>query len=296
MSSQPKIATCPPTDDLVTTSQLRAAYVRASQPNLRETATRPLWEEFLNTYLRYSGLGVFGEQDLDTSRQAVDVSVGYFDDQSVPNLVFVLLVECKRHKVESIGELESQLQEYADRYLDTRHGGLAKHPTVYGATAFGTKIRFFEFSRATGSFKDMTFCGKLHDAKEEFYWDLKTNGKQIHGALKQVWEFRQRLDQKKTSLPGHSATQRPESSKGEEAQSTGTLSRPAAATKTSDQPEYVDVKVQRNADGKTYNYAVGDAAVSKNWVIGDSPDNWQEIVPGKIYNFRHKPFLRSPKP
>lgn len=140
MSLLPKIAWCSSADDLITTPQLQGAYARVSVEALCEIATRPLFEEFLNEYLRCTSLLVYGEQQLDESRQAVDISVGYYDNEDLPNLIFVLLAECKRHRVKYRGELELQLQEYADRYLVYEYGGLAKHTKVYGAIAYGTKI------------------------------------------------------------------------------------------------------------------------------------------------------------
>ncbi|KAB8227933.1 uncharacterized protein BDW43DRAFT_316342 [Aspergillus alliaceus] len=199
MSSEPKIATFPVTENLIITPQLRGAYDRASRPELRETATRPLFEELFNEYFRCPSLSVFGEQQLDDNPQAVDITVGYYDNLPQPNLVFVLLAETKRHKVESRGELESQLQEYGDRYLNQEFGGLDVNPTMYGATAYGTKIRFFEFSRANGVFKDRTFSGNLHVNKEEAYWDLKTDGLKIIPVMKEIWEFRKRLGQTTTA-------------------------------------------------------------------------------------------------
>ncbi|KAE8420922.1 hypothetical protein BDV36DRAFT_292853 [Aspergillus pseudocaelatus] len=159
-------------DDLITTPQLRGAYARASRPELRETATRPLFEELFIEYFRCPSLSIFSEQQLDDSRQAVDITVGYYDDLPQPNLVFVLLAETKRHK---------------------DFGGLAIFQTVYGATAYGTKIRFFQFSRESGVFEDRTFSGDLHVPKEEAYWDLKTDGKKIIPVMKEIWEFRKRL-------------------------------------------------------------------------------------------------------
>ncbi|KAE8384976.1 hypothetical protein ETB97_005513 [Aspergillus alliaceus] len=178
MSSEPKIATFPVTENLIITPQLRGAYDRASRPELRETATRPLFEELFNEYFRCPSLSVFGEQQLDDNLQAVDITVGYYDNLPQPNLVFVLLAETKRHK---------------------EFGGLDVNPTMYGATAYRTKIRFFEFSRANGVFKDRTFSGNLHVNKEEAYWDLKTDGLKIIPVMKEIWEFRKRLGQTTTA-------------------------------------------------------------------------------------------------
>lgn len=147
MAAPPKIATCPNTTDLITTAQLQGAYARACDPKLVETATRPLFEELLNEYLRSPSLSVFGEQQLDDDGQRVDIAVGFHDRNSLPNLVFVLLAETKRHKQTNRFEVEPQLEEYADRYLDQAFGGCAIHHTVFGAAAYGTKIRFFLSSR-----------------------------------------------------------------------------------------------------------------------------------------------------
>lgn len=160
MAALPKIATCLPAANLITTAQLQGAYERASIPELRETATRPLFEELFNEYFRSVSLSVYGEQQLDESFQAVDVAVGFHDRQALPNLVFVLLIETKRHKVKDRAELESQLQEYGDRYLNPDFGGRAVYHTVYGATAYGTKIRFFRFTRQNGIFEDETYSGE----------------------------------------------------------------------------------------------------------------------------------------
>jgi hypothetical protein len=292
MSSVPKIATAAAVDDLITTRQLQGAYKRASEPSLRETASRPLFEEFLNEYLRCSTLSVFGEQQLDQSQQAVDISVGYYDDEPLPNMVFVLLVECKRHKVSSRGALESQLQEYADRYLDTKHQGLAKYPVVYGATAYGTKIRFFKFSRESGCFEDWTFSGDLHHPKEEFYWDLKTDGKKIHGVLKEIWSFRLRLDQTPHSLPTRPAIRGLDGQK-EPAELLPAPSRAADKGKapakhveeqtSSDTSPYRDVSVSWNSKGDGYRYKIDG-----NWVFNDPPKAWQTI--GEyIINMRRNP-------
>jgi len=107
----------------------------------------------------------------------------------------VLLVETKRHKVKDLGELESQLQEYGDRYLNKRYRGLAVHHTVYRATAYGTKIRFFRFTRQNGIFEDKKYSGNLHVPDEMAYWDLKTDGLSIYPVLREIWGLRQELAQ-----------------------------------------------------------------------------------------------------
>ncbi|KAL4931886.1 uncharacterized protein BDV17DRAFT_255530 [Aspergillus undulatus] len=76
-----------------------------------------------------------------------------------------------------------------------------------------------------------------------------------------------------------------------ESQPAGTLS---AASTAGQQLEYIKVKVRWNKEHTGYNYAVGDATVSSNWVIGDSPGNWQEMGQGKIFNSARK--LLSDKP
>ncbi|KAL6232681.1 hypothetical protein BDW75DRAFT_242705 [Aspergillus navahoensis] len=68
---------------------------------------------------------------------------------------------------------------------------------------------------------------------------------------------------------------------------------PAAST-AGKQPEYTKVKVRWNKERTGYNYAVGDATKSGNWVIADSPGNWQEMGQGKIFNSARK--LCSDKP
>lgn len=190
----PRIANCPLIDDLITTDLLRGAYARASVPELRETATRPLFEQLLNEFFSSDYLGVYGEQQLDPSQQAVDIALGFFDRQPLPNLVFVLLAETKRHKVKDRGELESQLEEYGDRYLSNEDwGGLAIHHTVYGATAYGTKIRFFRFTRENGDFEPTVFSGQPRVPAEGAYWDVKTDGRKIIPVLQEIWQLRQEL-------------------------------------------------------------------------------------------------------
>jgi len=79
MATLPKIATCTPTANLITTVQLQGTYERASKPEIRETVTRPLFEELFNKYFRSMSLSVYGEQQLDESFQAVDIAVGFHD-------------------------------------------------------------------------------------------------------------------------------------------------------------------------------------------------------------------------
>lgn len=187
-STEPLVATRGPSASLLVTDELNRAYERASDPALREVATVPLYEEFFNEWLRCVILHVYSQQAVDDGTKAVDITVGYHDPTY--RLIFVLLVECKRHQVKSKGELESQLQDYGDRYLDQKYGGHAKYDTVYGATAYGTKIRFFKMSRSTGTFEDISFSGVTHVSEESAYWDLKADGFKIHQVLKSIWQYR----------------------------------------------------------------------------------------------------------
>lgn len=187
--SLPSVATRPATADLLINEQLQKSYTRAEHPKLRELAVVPLFEKFLNTWLGCDDLGVYSQQHLDESGQQVDLTVGFFDEDPLPNPVFVLLVECKRQEIPSLGELEAQLEEYGDRYLHTELGGLAKHSSVYGASAFGGKIRFFRFLRAHGYFDGETYFGTYKICDEGQYYDLKTGDIKIHEALSDIWKF-----------------------------------------------------------------------------------------------------------
>src|SRR5690606_33271010 len=120
---------------------------------------RPLFEEFLNEFLRNRTfpLSVYGEQQIDETQCRVDIAVGFHDPS--PNVIFVLLCETKRKNITDLGDLEAQMQDYGDRYIDKVFGGRAVYPFVYGATAYGTKIRFYTYSREHGSFEHSTLSG-----------------------------------------------------------------------------------------------------------------------------------------
>lgn len=186
MAAPPGIETYPVTPNLLVTEELRRAYTRASDPKLQEVATRPLFEELFNEFLRnrQHPLSVYAEQELDDSQRRVDIAVGFHDPSPSPKLIFVLLCETKRQNTKNLGELEAQIEDYADRYIHKEFGGRAIYPAVYGATAYGTKIRFYWYSRESGTFDR---------SKSAAYLDLRTDGLQIHDALARIWEFRQRL-------------------------------------------------------------------------------------------------------
>ncbi|KAK2757374.1 hypothetical protein FQN54_004889 [Arachnomyces sp. PD_36] len=169
MATLLKIATCSSTADLIITSQLQGAYARVSIPKLRETAIRSLFEELFNEYFRSTSLSIYDEQQLNESFQAVDVAVEFHDRQAVSNLIFVLLTEIKRHKITDRDELESQLQKYDDRYLNTSYERLAMHHTVYETTAYEIKIRFFRFTRENEIFQDEIYSRDLHAFDEKIY-------------------------------------------------------------------------------------------------------------------------------
>lgn len=132
---------------LITTPVLHSAYPEASDSKRRESATAPFWENFLNNYVASNYIAVNSQQPPDDTTKAVDVVVKYYDNTYDP--IIVVLLECKRHgsrskgKTKSFSELEdmeSQLEGYLQFFFE-RDGGLAKRPLVYGAVAYGTRIR-----------------------------------------------------------------------------------------------------------------------------------------------------------
>ncbi|ESZ90969.1 hypothetical protein SBOR_8648 [Sclerotinia borealis F-4128] len=56
---------------LITTHALYSAYLQASKPELRETATVPLWEDILNSeFKQYDNIVVNSQQPLDDSTRS----------------------------------------------------------------------------------------------------------------------------------------------------------------------------------------------------------------------------------
>ncbi|KAI1907120.1 hypothetical protein LOZ61_006319 [Ophidiomyces ophidiicola] len=195
MAGLPGIEIYPPTASLLVTEELRRAYERASHPDLQETATRPLFEEFLNEFLRNRTfpLSIYGEQQVDESHRRVDIAVGFHDPSL--NLIFVLLCETKRNNVRDLLELEAQMQDYGDRYIRTSADGDGRtvYPFVFGATAYGTKIRFYSYTREHGIFKQLRLSENSPLLETSVYWDLRTDGVKIHQALMAIWNYRKQL-------------------------------------------------------------------------------------------------------
>ena len=134
---------------LITTPVLHGAYLEASDPKKRESSTVPLWENLLNNQLANDSVAVNSQLPPDDTTKAVDIVVRYYDNTYHP--IIAVLFECKRHgsrsktktKNKSISELEdmeSQLEGYF-QYFFIEDEGLAKRKLVYGAVAFGTRIR-----------------------------------------------------------------------------------------------------------------------------------------------------------
>ncbi|KAM3066215.1 hypothetical protein ACMFMG_012119 [Clarireedia jacksonii] len=137
MSSQPS--------GLITTHALYGAYLQASNPQLRESATVPLWEDILNSeFKQYDNIVVNSQQPLDDTTRSADLVVRSYDQEFKP--VLLLVVECKRHSrtPREIDEMELQLQHYIQDYF-TEFGKAQGQTVVYGAVAFGTKIRAWRF-------------------------------------------------------------------------------------------------------------------------------------------------------
>ncbi|RHZ46253.1 uncharacterized protein CDV56_102099 [Aspergillus thermomutatus] len=130
--------------NLITTTALQGAYIAASDPKLKESSTVPFWEDVLNEYMRDDNMLVYSQQPMmSNSTQAVDLTVAYYDPSF--QKVFMLVVECKRHKYTTLAEME---------FVNLRND-------VQNFPLFGGK-------------------GK---SSEEFYRDPKTTGAEIHAAL-----------------------------------------------------------------------------------------------------------------
>ncbi|APA09234.1 predicted protein [Sclerotinia sclerotiorum 1980 UF-70] len=124
---------------LIKTWALHGAYLEASDPEKRESATVPLWQDILNYYMATDGIAVNGQQPVDDTTKAVDIIARYYDNKFRP--ITLLMVECKRHSRTpcSIQEMEEQLYDFVKDTFSPEE--LAHRPEVYGAVAYGTKIR-----------------------------------------------------------------------------------------------------------------------------------------------------------
>ncbi|KAJ6090540.1 hypothetical protein N7486_009355 [Penicillium sp. IBT 16267x] len=175
------------------------AYRAAEDRTKKEVATSALFEVFFQTWLSCRKLSVISQQNIDQSNQAPDLCVGYWESSENGGIddVFVMIAEFKRARHKDLRDLESELKKYAEDYLSRQFGGKAKHPLVYGATAFGTKtfFRCFYGHSDPSDFRMIPLSGRegFANTKEDEYWDLKTDGEDIHKALREIWEFRYRL-------------------------------------------------------------------------------------------------------
>ncbi|KAJ8063243.1 hypothetical protein OCU04_008476 [Sclerotinia nivalis] len=81
---------------LITTHALYGAYLQASKPELRESATVPLWEDVLNhEFQQYENIVVNSQQLLDDTTKSVDLVVRSYIREFIP--VLLLMVEYKRY-------------------------------------------------------------------------------------------------------------------------------------------------------------------------------------------------------
>ncbi|KAF7860457.1 hypothetical protein EAF04_008583 [Stromatinia cepivora] len=154
---------------LIKTRKLHGAYLDASDPKKRESATVPLWENILNYYIATDDIAVNGQQPVDDTTKAVDIMVRYYDNEFRP--IILLMVECKRHSrtPRSVQEMEEQLYNYVgDSFLPE---GLAHRPKLYGAVAFGTKIRAWTVE-LNGNYCDLSpYWGSIESADMGSYKD-----------------------------------------------------------------------------------------------------------------------------
>ncbi|ESZ94034.1 hypothetical protein SBOR_5560 [Sclerotinia borealis F-4128] len=175
---------------LITTYALYSAYLQASKPELRETATVPLWEDILNNeFKQYDNIVVNSQQPLDDSTRSADVVVRSYDQEFKP--ISFLIMECKRYSRthRDIDEMELQLELYVQNYF-SEFGKSEGRTGVFGAVAFGTKIRAWRFTCETPtSFVAIPLMdGKTGIADLESYRDpyIPAEANQIREFLKMV--------------------------------------------------------------------------------------------------------------
>ncbi|KAJ8059404.1 hypothetical protein OCU04_012351 [Sclerotinia nivalis] len=80
---------------LIKTRKLHGAYLEASDPKKRESATVPLWENILNYYMAIDDIAMNGQQPINNTTKAVDIIVRYYDNEF--RFIILLIIECKRY-------------------------------------------------------------------------------------------------------------------------------------------------------------------------------------------------------
>lgn len=193
MSSLPRIATCPLTDNFLTTRNLEIIYDIANDPRYGSTVSKCLFSQLFDEYFNCASLSAWGRQPVDHTRRSVTLTVGYCHDGPPLNLAYVLLVQAKKHKLKSQKELDKQLIDYGKRYLDTKGGGRAMNSVVYGAVTYRAKIRFFKFSWENDGFKSAAISAGDDAPPPETYLDVKADGRFVMRIMKDIWLFRQGL-------------------------------------------------------------------------------------------------------
>lgn len=158
---------------LITAPSLYGAYLQASKPELRESATVPLWEDILNNeFKHYDDIRVNSQQSLDNTTRSADVVVRSYDQGFNP--VLLLVMECKRYSRthREIDEMELQLELYVQDYF-SEFGKSQGRTSIYGAVAFGTKIRAWRFTCETSTtfIADPLMKGKTGIADLKSYRD-----------------------------------------------------------------------------------------------------------------------------
>lgn len=168
------------------------AYEEAKDNENKEDATSALFGMIFNGWLSCRKLSVSTQRKIDQSNQAPDLCVRYWDSSQYGRIesLFVLIAEFKRARHTNLPDLERELKRSTEDYLRKDLGGKGRHPVVFGAAAFGARIRFFEcYYDNELQHRMVPFSGEegFNNTKKEDYWDLKVDGAKIHRALKRIW-------------------------------------------------------------------------------------------------------------
>ncbi|CAD6440233.1 94b67994-572d-4acf-96fc-7b92493a263d-CDS [Sclerotinia trifoliorum] len=103
---------------LITNPFSYGAYLQASKPELRKSATILFWEDILNDeFEHYKGIRVNSQQSLDNTTRSADVVVRSYDREFNP--VLLLILECKHQSRthREIDEMELQFELYVQDYF-----------------------------------------------------------------------------------------------------------------------------------------------------------------------------------
>lgn len=181
--------------NLVITEQVDRAYQAATRKGRNESATSAFWTQIFSIWMTCNGFSVVSQQKVQADTQlAVDATVQYWD-KGPPggwDVVIFTLLEFGKPSYTDLNDLESQLQDYVRILLDAEVGGKLKHPWVYCATIYATKIRFLKCGIDNNHELQMvpSSGGAFGHAEIADYWDAKENSSEIKDYLRKIWEDR----------------------------------------------------------------------------------------------------------